>query len=119
MRALWPAIMRIMAEFGSASPAGYTILIRVIVFALLPSWGIANAAATMVGQNLGAGDTVTPTWINLVSFWVLQIPPALVFSSTLSMGEAGIFWSIAIAQTSLALIAGYLFKTGKWKETGV
>ncbi len=193
--ASWLALMRIMAMFGSASLAGYTIAIRIIVFALLPAWGMANAAATMVGQNLGAlqpgraekavwicsgiaavslavlgalvwvdaslivsffsedpevirvgvrclrivtlfypvwalgmvtvqafngaGDTMTPTWINLVSFWVIQIPLAWIFAASMSLGEDGIFWAIALAQTTMAVMAGVLFKRGTWKETHV
>lgn len=193
--ASWIFLMRIMAEFGETAVAGYTISIRMIIFAILPAWGMANAAATLVGQNLGAkqpdraetsvwrsafytmlfllgvtviyylfaepmvrffhadpevvaygvsslkiiclgyvffaygmvigqafngaGDTKTPTWINFICFWLLQIPLAYVFGLYLDFGPTGVFWSIAFSETVLAIMCVYIFRKGKWKTVEI
>lgn len=187
----WIGLMRIMAEFGSAAIAGYTIAIRILIFILLPSWGLSNAAATLVGQNLGAnqperaeksvwaagrinvaflgligiifflfpayfielftddqgivvngiqalkiiscgfifygmgmvllnsingaGDTQTPTLLNLISFWIVEIPVAYLLAIHFAWNQNGVFYAIIIAEAILTLIALYWFKTGRWK----
>ncbi|MEZ5016224.1 MAG: MATE family efflux transporter [Flavipsychrobacter sp.] len=193
--ASWIFLVRIVSRFGSDALAGYTIGIRVIIFTLLPAFGMANAAATLVGQNLGAnqpdraeksvwkaanynmlflgiiavvfftfatpiieifthkeqvvnygvqclryislgyifyglgmvlvqsfngaGDTKTPTIINIFGFWVFQIPLAYVLSITFDLGPTGVFLAIAIAESVIATAAIVLFKKGKWKNTKV
>ena len=190
--ASWLGLVRIIAEFGSAALAGYTIAIRIIIFAILPSWGMANAAATLVGQNLGArkpdraersvwltgfynmwfllavtivfivfaekligifatdpevlrhgtnclrivsygyvfyaygmvmvqafngaGDTVTPTLINLFCYWLWQIPMAYTLSRILQLGPKGVFTAIAISESTLAVVSMLVFRRGKWKQ---
>jgi putative MATE family efflux protein len=191
----WVGLVRIIAEFGSVSLAGYTIAVRILIFSILPSWGMSNAAATLVGQNLGAdqperaekstyisafvnmiflgivglifytnaellikiftqdvaiieigakclrimsygylayafgmviiqafngaGDTLTPTLINLVCFWIVEIPLAYILAMELGFAEEGVFYSIVIAETLLGIIGFILFKRGKWKQTKV
>lgn len=187
----WILLYRIISEFGSEALAGYTIAIRIIIFSLLPSWGISNAAATLTGQNLGAkqperaeksvwivgrlnmiimtiisivlilfphilvsiftsdpnvfesavnslrtisfgfilyglgmvliqaingaGDTITPTKINLISFWILEIPLAYYLALQFGFGEQGVYYAIVIAETVMTLIALWYFRKGKWK----
>jgi len=189
--ASWIVLIRILSTFGSDALAGFTIAMRVILFALLPSWGMSNAAATMVGQALGArdpdraeravwiagrynlvflgvvgacflffapaivgifsheagvaryavdclrvvaagfvfyaygmvltqsfngaGDTWTPTLINLICFWLLEIPLAWVLAVPLGIGPHGVFLSLTIAYTSIAVVSAALFRRGKWK----
>jgi len=193
--ASWAGLVRILSTFGSSVLAGYTIGIRIIVFAILPSWGMSNAAATLVGQSLGArkpdraersvyiaglynmiflgsvgavflllaeplirlftsdpaivpigaqclrtisygflfyawgmvvtqafngaGDTFTPTMINLFCFWLWEIPLAYVLSRRLGFGPRGVFWAITIAFCTLAVVSLLLFRRGKWKEKKV
>jgi putative MATE family efflux protein len=188
----WMGLIRIMSGFGSEALAGYVIGIRVILFALLPSVGMSNAAATLVGQSLGAGkperaeeavwkaatynavflgttgllfvlfaypivglfdnkdpavveyaanclrtvaygfvfyafgmvfgasfngagDTWTPTYINLFIFWLFEIPLAYVLAYHTDMQVYGVFWAITIAFSAYALITGFMFRRGKWK----
>lgn len=188
--ASWIFLVKILADYGSDALAGYTIAIRVIVFTILPAWGMANAAATLVGQNLGAqlpdraeqsvwkaakynmfflvtvailfftgaewimmffttnkdviasgvkclrfvslgygmvvsqsfngaGDTKTPTIINLFGFWAFQIPLAYILAKTLGFGETGVFLAIPVAESAIAVVAIILFKRGKWKTIKV
>ena len=188
-------LVRILSTFGAASLAGYTIGIRVIIFALLPAFGISNAAATMVGQNLGAGrpdraeravwtaavynmillgavgvvflstapliaaaftsdpnvqpytisclrivslgflfyacgmvvtqafngagDTWTPTLINLFVFWLFEIPLAWLLSVQAGMGPRGVFVALTIAYSALAVVSVALFRRGRWKAERV
>ena len=187
----WLFLVRIVSTFGSAAVAGYTIAVRIIIFSLLPSWGMANAASTLVGQNLGAGqpdraqrsawlcghynmifmvsvaiffwlaapwllqfftsdpvvaghgilalrivclgyffygygmvlaqafngagDTLTPTLMNIVCFWIIEIPLAWTLSMILGWGVEGVFASIAISESALAVLCGWVFSRGKWK----
>jgi putative MATE family efflux protein len=189
--ASWLGLVRIVATYGSAALAGYTIAIRVFVFAILPSWGMANAAATLVGQNLGAGkpgraeqavwrtgfynmiflgsvaiafiafagpvirvfthdpeviaagtdclrfisygypffafgmvvvqafngagDTTTPTIVNLFCYWLWEIPLAYALAIWAGMGPRGVFLAIAIAESTTACVGILMFRRGTWK----
>jgi putative MATE family efflux protein len=184
-------LVRVISMFGSPAVAGFTIGLRTVLFALLPSWGLSNAAATMVGQGLGAGkpdraeaavwtacrynlaflgsigfvfvafapwlvaiytsdpeiagyavaclrvvslgfvfyaygmvltqsfngagDTWTPTFINLGCFWCWELPLAFVLALQLGLGPAGVFWAMMIAFSTLAIVSAVIFRRGKWK----
>jgi len=112
----WVFLMRIMSEFGSEVLAGYTIAIRVMMFTLMPAWGMSNAAATLVGQNLGAKQperAETSVWITgkysaifmlLVSVVYLAFAPQIIalFTEEVEVIENGSLCLRVIA-------AGYLF----------
>jgi putative MATE family efflux protein len=193
--ASWLGLVFLMTPFGASALAGYTIAIRVIVVAILPSWGMCNAAATLVGQNLGAGkparaekavwltgfynmaflglvtvafvlqaeplvgvftsdpatralgasclriisygyvvyawgmvmvqafngagDTTTPTWINLGCYWLFQIPLAFALARPLGFGVLGVFWAIPVAEAFVALASVVVFRRGAWKTRTV
>ena len=187
----WIFLARIIAESGTAAVSGYGTAIRICIFTILPAWGLANAAATLVGQNLGAnqperaeksvwrtafiafcffaivavvffvfganlmrfftddkeaiaagteclhilaigyvffaygmiisqafngaGDTRTPTYINLFVFWVLQIPLAWALAKFLKMGPTGVYIAIGVSESVLAIVSIVIFRKGKWK----
>ncbi len=193
--ASWIGLVRLLATFGAEALAGYTVAIRIVLFALLPAWGLSNAAATMVGQALGArdphraeravwvagflnliflgsigivfmvaapgivalfgaetdtalyatrclrivsagfffyaygmvlqqsfngaGDAWTPTWLNVLCFWLWEIPLAWVLARTFDFGPDGVFVAITVAFSTLAVISAVLFRRGKWKAAAV
>jgi Na+-driven multidrug efflux pump len=67
----------------------------------------------------GAGDTRTPTWLNLIVFWLWEIPLAWALAVPLGMGPRGIFLAVAISFSTLAVLAGAIFRRGRWKTTVV
>jgi putative MATE family efflux protein len=193
--ASWLGLVRILTPFGASALAGYTIALRIVVVALLPSYGMSNAVATLVGQSLGAGqpdraersvwivglynmvfllgimgaflwaaeplvavfsadpavqelgalclrvvsygyafyawglvlvqafngagDTVTPTWINLGCYWLFQVPFALVLAYGLGQGPLGVFLAITCAESLLAIVGLLVFRRGRWKQRRV
>jgi putative MATE family efflux protein len=191
----WIFLMRILSDVGSEAVAGATIAIRIMMFTIMPAWGLSNAASTLVGQNLGAenadraesavwkigfynmiflvgvsvvfffyndwlmslftadqrviaigaewlrilsysffvygwwmvssaafngsGDTKTPTKINFVFFWLIQIPLCYLLAIHFGWQESGVFWGVFISETSVGLFTLWLFTRGSWKKTVV
>lgn len=188
----WIVLASIVARTGhSEASAGYQVALRIVMFFILPAWGMSNAAATLVGQNLGAqmperarqsvittvkynaifmgvvsvifllladyiilffsnepavqryaiaamriissgyifygigmvlssafngaGDTRTPTWINLFGFWMLQVPLAWLLSHPAGWGAYGVFWAIPLAETAITIVYYVIFKKGRWQ----
>jgi len=185
-------LVRVISMFGSPAVAGFTIGLRTVLFALLPSWGLSNAAATMVGQALGAGkpdraesavwtacrynlaflgvigfvfvafapwlvaiytndpaiaeyavaclrivsfgfvfyaygmvltqsfngagDTMTPTLINILCLWLGELPLAYLLATGAGFGPSGVFWAIAIAFSAMSFVSAAVFRRGKWKS---
>ena len=73
----------------------------------------------MVQAFNGAGDTTTPTWINLVCYWLLQIPLGYGLAVVLDRGPAGVFVSIAVSQIALAIVGSLWFRRGAWKRRAI
>jgi putative MATE family efflux protein len=193
--ASWIVMVRIVAHFGDAAIAGYQVAIRIFLFFLLPAWGMSNAAATLVGQNLGAqrpdraeqsvwtaaryngifmlfvtllflfgsqaivsfmnkdpevikvavlalrvvsagyiiygigmvltnafngaGDTRTPTLINLGCFWAFQIPLAYLLADVAGIGPLGVFLAIPITEVAVLISSYLIFRKGRWKKVKI
>lgn len=192
----WIFLAQLVASTGGdEGSAGYQTALRLLMFFLLPAWGLSNAASTLVGQNLGAklieraelsvnktakynvifmifitllsfgaaelmvsfftndsgvqevavkalrtisvgyvfygvgmvlinafngaGDTLTPTWLNLFGFWFFQIPLAYFLAKYLNMGPEGVFIAIPVTEISITIAAYVLFKRGRWKRIEV
>ncbi|MFY0644343.1 MAG: MATE family efflux transporter [Bacteroidia bacterium] len=191
----WIFLMRILSDIGSEAVAGATITLRLMMFTLMPAWGLSNAAATLVGQNLGAGlpdraeksvwkigmynmvflilvsfvyffyseamvglftddkkvieigaewmrilayayfiygwwmvsvqafngagDTKTPTWINVIFFWLIQIPLAYFLALKQDWGHSGVFWAVFISETLVGIFTLWMFSRGGWKKVKV
>jgi len=73
----------------------------------------------MIQALNGAGDSKTPTWINLAGFWFFQIPLSYILSETFNQGPLGAFISVPVAETAIAIAGWYFFKKGKWKNIKV
>ena len=69
----------------------------------------------MIQSFNGAGDTATPTYVNFFSFWLIEIPVAALLAFTTPLEYKGVFYSILISETFMAIIGTYLFRKGKWK----
>jgi len=67
----------------------------------------------------GAGDTMTPTKINVVFFWIIQIPLAYALAVAMGWQELGVFWAVFVSETSVGLFTLWLFSRGKWKTVKV
>jgi putative MATE family efflux protein len=193
--ASWIGLMRIVSLYGSGAVAAYTITLRMMEFALLPAWGLGNAAATMVGQSLGAGrperaaesawraarynaifmfgvgtlmvvfaphvagwftedpdvlryattclrilglgypvyaigmimvqalngagDTTTPSALNFLCFWLLQIPLAYWLATQSGFGPNGVFVAIVVSESLLSLLSVLVFRRGRWQQRRV
>ena len=191
----WTGLVRIVSIFGDAALAGYTIGIRIIIFVILPSWGLSGAAATLVGQTLGAkhperaeksvwttgfynmlfmgtvgvcfglfagpvvrlftrdpavvplgvsclrilscgnvgyaygmvmlqafngaGNTRTPTIVNLFGYWVLEIPLAYALAIWLDWRSNGVYLAILLSECAIAAVSVLLFRRGRWKEARI
>ena len=104
-------VVRLFIQDPEVVPLGAACL-RIVSYGNL---GYAYFMVMMQAFN-GAGDTITPTIVNFFGFWLLEIPLAYVLAMPLAMKSNGVFFSIAIAESSMAAASAILFKRGKWKQ---
>ena len=109
-----PSIISLFTQ--ETAVANYAILAVRIVSAGYVFYGIGMVMANAFN---GAGDTKTPTVINLFGFWFFQIPLAYLLSKNAGMGPVGVFIAIPVAETAMAIAAFIMFKKGKWKQVKV
>jgi len=106
-----PWIVAIFTDDPAVTPIAVASL-RIISYGyVFYSWGMVFTNAFN-----GAGDTVTPTWLNAICFWMLQIPMAWILANEVGWGPDGVFWSVAIAESILTVMAGLVFRRGRWKR---
>jgi Na+-driven multidrug efflux pump len=109
-----PWLVAIFTDDGRITPVAVASL-RIISYGyVFYAWGMVLTQAFN-----GAGDTTTPTWINLFCFWMLQIPLAWFLAGSAGLGPRGVFWAVAIAESVLAVAAAVIFRRGKWKTREV
>jgi Na+-driven multidrug efflux pump len=79
-------------------------------------WGFGMA---IIQAFNGAGDTMTPTWINVFCFWIVQVPLAYFLALTLEIGPVGVFWAVFVSDMLTGIVGVAFFMRGKWKERAV
>ena len=109
-----PAFARPIVEFFTTEPAASPVGVEALT---IISYGYVFYAWGMVLTNAfnGAGDTWTPTLINLGCFWLLEIPLAWFLAEHTGAGPRGVFWAITTAFSMVAVVSAVLFRRGKWK----
>lgn len=109
-----PTLIRIFTSDPEAIHAG-SLALRIISGGyIFYGWGMVLAQSIN-----GAGDTRTPTILNFIFFWLLEMPLAALLALHWHWGQTGVYWSIVIAESGMAMAAIWVFKRGKWKTTKV
>ena len=96
--------------------AGYAVLALRIMASGYVFYGLGMV---MMNAFNGAGDTKTPTYINIFGFWLFQIPMAYLLAKTLGWGPVGVFIAVPVSETMIAILAWFIFRKGQWKKVEV